>query len=717
MQLMCDAVAVLGSRHGVLWNPADRHAALVRFDLTEQLTRFDFRAGAVIDGVEYVFPLCAEGRLFDFCDQRTTPCTMSLIGIHGASGVKVKLTVATPFRPRDAAFSTTPVLALSLSAEAIAGQFRWTRRTQTPATVDLFIEFGGAALSLRPHGDRDVEIGFDSVRSVAVDVPAGDPPRSYWDRVVRERLQQTDLLVAVQAERRGTRLVRSVALGAGRPEALLAAWCTHSGPVLEVAGARHPFKYAAQFAGLTDVAAWARTQVVEILDNARHVDAIVGRNNAAGSVNKLLAYTLHAWLLNTWWVERNGRDWLSVWEGSCYFHSTVDVEFTQSPFYLAVWPDLLKYQLDFWPEFSQDGTATLGERGAGTLFLSHDVGFLTRAAGQEYTHPMEVEETANYLILAFAHHRRTGEEEILRRHADTIERYLAFLAACDTTGNGVPDRGVSNTIDDASPAVQYGSEQIYLAVKTLAAFECGAEILSLLGNAARAAACRGLAARIRATIDEKGWAGDHFVTLLKKDGILKNPWTGEIESWDEIPGWDAPHIYTANGLVPLDMVGFGVGLDEHRLRQDLVTATHRCLREYGCVHTDYQNTRLAGNDRMAGLAGVARDPGWISMNMVRDMAAFYRGVDLRWLADRYWDWQVTTNTQEPKLFFETFGGNNLCFYPRGVAIWGFFDALAGRVVDRAAGREKATLPFAQILVPLLDTADWTRGVCDVIDNR
>jgi hypothetical protein len=135
------------------------------------------------------------------------------------------------------------------------------------------------------------------------------------------------------------------------------------------------------------------------------------------------------------------------------------------------------------------------------------------------------------------------------------------------------------------------------------------------------------------------------------------------------------------------------------------------------VHTDYQNTRLAGNDRMAGLAGVALDPGWISMNMVRDMAAFYRGVDLRWLADRYWDWQVTTNTQEPKLFFETFGGNNLCFYPRGVAIWGFFDALAGRVVDRAAGREKATLPFAQILVPLLDTADWTRGVCDVIDNR
>ena len=100
MQMMCDAVSVLGSRHGILWNPAGRHAGIVRFDLFERMPKFDLRAGAVIDGVEYVFPLCAGGKLFDFFDQRTTPCTMSLTGIHAASGVKVRLTVATPFRPR-----------------------------------------------------------------------------------------------------------------------------------------------------------------------------------------------------------------------------------------------------------------------------------------------------------------------------------------------------------------------------------------------------------------------------------------------------------------------------------------------------------------------------------------------------------------------------------------------------------------------------------------
>jgi len=56
-------------------------------------------------------------------------------------------------------------------------------------------------------------------------------------------------------------------------------------------------------------------------------------------------------------------------------------------------------------------------------------------------------------------------------------------------------------------------------------------------------------------------------------------------------------------------------------------------------------------------------------------------------------------------------------YPRGVAFWGFFDAIAGRVVDRSTGIARNGLPFAQIVVPLLDTADWALGVGDVIDNR
>jgi hypothetical protein len=65
-----------------------------------------------------------------------------------------------------------------------------------------------------------------------------------------------------------------------------------------------------------------------------------------------------------------------------------------------------------------------------------------------------------------------------------------------------------------------------------------------------------------------------------------------------------------------------------------------------------------------------------------------------------------TNTQEPCLFFETFGGNNLCFYPRGVAIWGLLDALAGRVIDRVAGVDKCAGKVADVRVPKLIDAAW-----------
>ncbi|MDX9979408.1 MAG: hypothetical protein RBU25_05080, partial [Lentisphaeria bacterium] len=210
---------------------------------------------------------------------------------------------------------------------------------------------------------------------------------------------------------------------------------------------------------------------------------------------------------------------------------------------------------------------------------------------------------------------------------------------------------------------------------------------------------------------------DPYVTHHDKAGRGNvDPWSGEKMDVDEVPGWDAPHIYTANGLVPLDMVGIDLGLDREKLRIDLRVATERCLREYGCVHTDFAYERDKLPESLKGLAGSARNPGWVSMNMLRDIAAFYRGVDLRQLADRYWDWQTTTNSQEPKIFFETFCGNNLCFYPRGIACWGYFDGLAGLVIDRLQGRDETAPAFPQVRVPRLFDADWAAGTSRLIES-
>ncbi len=693
MELLSDVVAVLGSRHGVVIEPHARRCGILRFDRFTRLPELGLRAGVVIDGEEVVLPLCPDGTLFDFVDQRTEPASLRLIGIHAATCLRVELRLAVPFRLRDADFSTVPVVALELAVSRVPGIFRWTPRDEERAPTVAFLEFAGERLELAPAADpAGIDLSFTSVRA-----ECKPDFTDAWD-TVDEAIVQHDRLLALAGERRGTRFEQP--LDADGSARLAVAWCTWSPPTLRVHGELRPFRYAARLPDLNAVCAWAAAGGgEEILAEADAFGARCADHDLGQATDHLLAYTLHSWLANTWWAGpgiEDRREWYTTWEGSCYMHATVDVEFTQAPFYLACWPELLGLLLDQWPDFTRDGADLLGADGHQTRYLCHDSGAHASVGGQIYDHDMAVEESANYLILAVAHWRRSGDDTLLERHRATITAFLRFLAAADTTGTGVPDTGVANTLDDASPAVQFGREQVYLAVKTLAACTAGAVAAEHLGDAGLAADCRARAERIRARVEERGWLDDHYVVLLERGGTLINPWSGAAMDCAEIPGWDAAHIYTGNGLVPLDMVGLETGLDVERLRTDLRTAARRCLGTYGCAHSDFANRDMELHDGMLGLAGVAARPGWISMNLLRDLAAAYRGVDLTHLWQRYWEWQTTTNSRECNLFFETFAGNNLRFYPRGIAAWGLFDALAGRVVDRVASIDRCARPDLRV---------------------
>lgn len=698
MQLMTDAITVLGSRHGLLFDPIHGETKIIRFDAFEESTPVEIQAGICVNGKKYFFPLCKESSRFAFFDQRMTPTSARWIAIEPETGLKISLSFHTPFRPRDPQFSVIPAIGIRLKAERISGNFRWTPVSQKVESISLFFEVKGATIQ-KKENSGDLDLFFESLPVKQKEKSAGS----------FTALPQQDRLVSLSGAWDGEGFRLSLDPEKITQNTLDLVWCTWSDSVLEVRGEKSPFKYKNQFASLDQVSAWAQKSGGDIFENSENVDAIIGKNNLSSSINHLLAQTLHSWLMNTWWVERSGEDWFSVWEGNCYFHSTVDVEFTQSPFYLAVWPELLGIELRQWTFFSKEGSLTLGDRARGSRFLSHDCGSMAVANGQAYHHEMEVEETTNYIILSYAYWRRTGDFSIVREKSSDLISYLQFLVDCDTTGTGIPDLGISNTIDDASPAIQFGREQVYLAVKTMASFSCGASMLIGLGEKELAKRYETLAEKIKNRIETNGWKDDHYVTLLSKEAHgLKNPWTGKPLTGDVVPGWDSAHIYTQNGLAVLDMVGWSSGLNPDRLKTDLYISAQRCLREYGCAHTDYIAEEYVLGGLQDGMVGVASNPGWISMNMLRDIAAFYRGIDFRHFADRYWEWQVTTNTQTPVMFFETFSGNNLALYPRGVAIWGFFDALMGRVVDRVAGTKEVSPVFPDIRVPFLLEVDWKR---------
>ncbi len=716
MQLMGDALTVLGSRLGFAWDPVNRQSYLVRHGNHPGLP-IQIRAGVTLGERVLALPLAQEGQSFEFVDQEMTATTMTLSGIDPETGIHVKLTARIPFRPRDNFFSTVPVIYMNLEVNRLPSSYRWIAQYDETVEGKLFLGFSGEGFAFSPALESNA--GIEAVYESVVLRPLDEGDHQSGIRTEEETIPCRDHIAILSGAWEEDCVTTSFSLGKGmKGDSLSLAWCAWDQPVLNVLGHRSPFKYTQSFAALDQVVDWSIRHADEVMDNSEKVDRILSNHTLGESTSKLLAQTLHAWLLNTWWVVReNGQDWFTVWEGNCYFHSTADVEYTQGPFYLAFWPELLELELNEWPFFGKDGKRLLGERAEGTLYLSHDMGVFGDSTKQYYPHEMEVEESTNYILLAFAHWRRSGKDATIVRHSAFIRKLMAFIVCCDTTGNGIPDKGCANTVDDASPAIQYGSEQVYLGVKSLSAIQAGIQILRHAGDAdaKELEVYEQFAQTALATIEEKGWLEDHYAVTLSRtmDGTV-DPWTGEPKT-GELLGWDAYHIYTVNGLSLLDMVGHCTGLLDERVRLDMETATGKTLGRYGCRHTSYEDTENEGQF-IPGLASHSGKVGWVSMNMLRDIAAAYRGLDLFHLIENYWSWQTTTNTQQVALFFETFYGNNLSFYPRGVTVFGYLDAAAGFVYDAVAGKQSFAPVRGSLQVPILLFADWEKGTVPLVKS-
>ncbi|MNI16872.1 hypothetical protein D3C73_702210 [compost metagenome] len=447
---------------------------------------------------------------------------------------------------------------------------------------------------------------------------------------------------------------------------------------------RYRFGYTSRYSNLQDVIRAAREEHEGSISKSAFFDQLFQQASLDKSSEQLIAFSLQSYLSNTWLMAGSEQEeWFTVWEGNCAYHSTIDVEYNTSIFYLMLWPRLLELTIRQWTSYEKPGG-----------FMSHDMGKFLVGRGMEYGHDMEIEENCNFILLLHAHRKYTGSSELLESTYAQVVRLIQYVADSDTTGNGFPNIGTANTIDDAGPAVQYAKEQTYLAIKAYSAYVAVREFAETLQDAQIYELCTTKMEQIKKTLHDSAWLGDHYAVCIQpqSEGI-SDVWTGEALS-GEVTGWDAYSIYPSNGLLYLLMTSTPVDLDMERLSSDIVEATRRSMTRYGCKHSSKDTTENT----------------WISQNIWKDLTAAYLGVDMLDLYSKYWDYELYENAQGiGGCFVDAPPRAHLNYYPRGIVSLGIIYAMAGVQIDLLEGKVKLNPVRVPCRIPLLGFADWAKG--------
>jgi hypothetical protein len=247
MQLMGHSISIFGGRFGIAFDPAKKHADLIRHDAHPGLP-FEIAVGFDLNGRRAYLPLSSEGERFEFCDFDTTATSMRMIGIDPGSGIRIALRVQIPFRPRDIEFSVTPAIFLDVECERIENIYRWARMEDRDKSIRVrfFIEFkntSGSAIfnyTAQP-GENRIKIEYKSpYRDLKLE------PKKYIDSI--------NYLDVLQGSLEGRRVFGDFSLKPGeKASSISLALVTYDEPVLHVLGDKVPFKYSQYFNSIDEV--------------------------------------------------------------------------------------------------------------------------------------------------------------------------------------------------------------------------------------------------------------------------------------------------------------------------------------------------------------------------------------------------------------------------------------------------------------------------------
>lgn len=673
MNVMESIIGIFGSRFSFNFRPREKkvfHSGLGRyFDAP-----LDFALGIDVDGDTESFPFTAKYKHFPSTSQAQTMNTIAFSGTSDDFLVEIRWTISSHFYPKDEMLTTLPVFIIDIDIR------------KSPMKTFLGSVEGKLFLKLsRP----DTTITINADNSSTLDYVSDG--LAVQDAIMATGKEHETISMAMNGDEL---VILDIPYSVDTDFIHVATifWGSYvAGPVLETKRGDVVFAYTKYFSSAIDAIKHAIDHENEIRPKIAAFDAIFLDPSIGKTKSDFLAYAHQSFVQNAWLgYLPDDREWYSSWEGNCQFHSTIDVEYNQAFWYFCFWPELMEILLDEWTDFTKVNAF-------GLTFLSHDMGQRRLAMKQVYGHEMEVEENANYLLLLLMQWRLTGKTEIIELKKDLVELLAEHLIGVALTGSGFPTEGTANTIDDASPAIQYAREQTYLGIKTLCALQAAAEIAKAIGNMDLEQRCNDQVNVIKQTLDIRACIGDHYAVCIDKDASGLNDdgkfFTPYPTKDGKIEGWDAYSLYTSNGMLYLLVSGVIPNLDIDFIKLDMENAWRASLGEYGDFHssTDHSNC-------------------WLSQNMFRDFIGMYLGTVIDQF-DRYWNFEVLENTAgRGGCFTDTYGHNHLCYYPRGATSFGLFFALAGVSVDFTRSDSPIVIirpRVVPITVPLIQFADWS----------
>lgn len=719
MQLMSWMIGRLGSRFGLMFEPYQRrvmHSALGRF-LDQPL---DLAVGLIEPGgVHRVLPFTADDdhpgvEQLANCEQFDRNNSITFRGYSERYGLRFELNVHSAFYPQNERLCIMPAFYLELRVSPLR-RFRLVKRdAETPGKVTLFIRLRRPDTTIVAAGnaiDLTYRVPLSPTDPWDPPVAGGQLPAGVTAVEAREKIVSLNPGCEVTPDGAGLSLEIPVTpSGSGIKWRLV--WAAHvAEPVLTVRrhGEQHRARlsYNRHWADVEEVSAEAVTARDERLALSRRFEKLLEQAPLDASQRHLSNQAFQNFLCNTFWCDTEPParatpggtladpiEWFSVWDGSPLFHSPLDVETNCSLFYLALWPKLLRVQLNQWAERS-----TPHEPSGGAV-MPHDLGRGLEALDTGYDHPMPVEENANFLLLLETYTRWTGDTRMAAAHHGLVKQLARHLVWTDRDASGFPSEGVANAMVDAAPAMQFARKQTYLAVKRVAALRAAAAILRRNGEEKMGRKCDQLVERDTRKIEQAAWLGDHYAVAVDKSAVeLNDPVTGQPLEIETLPGWDAYSIYTGNALLLPELIGQPPLLDREKLTTDVYRANRECQGRYGDGHSSIETN----NPR-------------ISQNIWRDLLARYLHLGGESSAQQYWDLQVMSNTHAQSLgYTDTYIQNRLHNYSRGIVAIGYYLACPRLMIDRMAPGAVPTYitvdpdRHTPSRWPLLPLADWQAG--------